>query len=526
MNAIKALWRLCLAGLATLAGCSNMMDYYSGDWGPGRYRPDSVIINNGDRFAYALPANLRLYSGDAVSMRLSVDGSGWSEWEPYAPSRDWTLDYGRGHGETAVYVEFENHLGEVRPAQDDIFFIDRVIASDGLGGAQYGCAVSMDAGGFRIAVGARARNVIDAYRHDGAVYACHWNGIAWDERPVGRAESEGRGGDFGTSVALSGDGNTLAVGAPLYRSSNVTDSGRAFTYRWNGSAWALSGEHAQPDIMNHTRFGMSIALSHDGSRLIAGGYPESGAGQVHVFDHTGMTWTGGQPLQFPGPPQDAVDAFYGYSVSLSGDGSVAAVGASQQNNSAGACNQQGYVHLFSYTGSWQATASLTTPMGSPYALFGSSVSLSPDGLFLAVGARGYMADGRIGQGAVFIYEYSGGTWTLAKALTIEDGRAGDHFGSSVALSGAGGGGWTLVAGSADRDINFANQGALYVFEQNRGGPGAWGLRETVVAADGAAGDQLGSSLAISGDGSRCVTGAPNDRVDGLYQGSAYIFTID
>ncbi len=50
-------------------------------------------------------------------MRFSNDGTNWSEWEPYATSKTWTLS--RGRGIKTVYVEFRDEAGNVSDAAKD-----------------------------------------------------------------------------------------------------------------------------------------------------------------------------------------------------------------------------------------------------------------------------------------------------------------------------------------------------------------------------------------------------------------------
>jgi FG-GAP repeat protein/collagen triple helix repeat protein len=107
-------------------------------------------------------------------------------------------------------------------------------------------------------------------------------------------------------------------------------------------------------------------------------------------------------------------------------------------------------------------------------------------------------------------------WIQEAKLTASDGAVVDHFGHSVALSGD-----TIVVGAIFDDAGAnADQGSAYVFTRNGG---VWSPQAKLVASDGAAGDEFGSSVAISGD--TVVVGAPLDDVDIVAnQGSAYVFT--
>lgn len=102
--------------------------------------------------------------------------------------------------------------------------------------------------------------------------------------------------------------------------------------------------------------------------------------------------------------------------------------------------------------------------------------------------------------------------TQQQNLTASDGAANDQFGDSVAISGD-----TVVVGAHLND--FSNQGSAYVFVRSGG---AWSQQQKLTASDGAHGDHFGSSVAINGD--TAVVGAPQDDIGAsAEQGAAYVF---
>ena len=106
---------------------------------------------------------------------------------------------------------------------------------------------------------------------------------------------------------------------------------------------------------------------------------------------------------------------------------------------------------------------------------------------------------------------------LAK-LTASDGAANDNLGYSVSVSGD-----TVVAGSPSADVSgHADQGAVYVFVKPAGGWANGAQTAKLRASDGAAFNHLGHSVAIAGD--TIVAGAPFASVSGhVGQGAAYVF---
>jgi hypothetical protein len=152
---------------------------------------------------------------------------------------------------------------------------------------------------------------------------------------------------------------------------------------------------------------------------------------------------------------------------------------------------------------WIQQAELTASDGAARDGFGWSVAVS--GSTLVVG--GY--DSTIGRGAAYVFVRSGETWSQQAELTASDGNAG-YFGWSVAVSGS-----TVAvgAGGPEEDV----PGAAFVFVQSAG---TWSQQAELTASDGAAGDEFGRSVAVSG--STVVVGAPFAGSNNP-QGAAYIF---
>jgi hypothetical protein len=91
----------------------------------------SIVINDGALYSSSTEVELTLLADDATSgvsqMRLSDDGLSWSTWEPYATSKPWTLP--SGDNEKTVYVQYEDHAGNISPTYDDTITLDTVSPS-------------------------------------------------------------------------------------------------------------------------------------------------------------------------------------------------------------------------------------------------------------------------------------------------------------------------------------------------------------------------------------------------------------
>jgi FG-GAP repeat len=194
---------------------------------------------------------------------------------------------------------------------------------------------------------------------------------------------------------------------------------------------------------------------------------------------------------------------FGVSVSLSSDGSTALVGANLAGTSAGAA----YVYEFS-GGTWSLQQQLTPTVASAAGdQFGDSVSLSSDGSTALVGAP----DASTAAGTAYVFTRSGTTWTQQQQINAAIPAGGDMFGSSVSLSGDA---TTALIGT---DGAGTNKGTAYVFTHGA----TWTQQAQISAADGATGDQFGASVSLDGNGNTAVVGAPQRS---SLSGAAYIFS--
>ena len=117
------------------------------------------------------------------------------------------------------------------------------------------------------------------------------------------------------------------------------------------------------------------------------------------------------------------------------------------------------------------------------------------------------------SGSAYVFVRSAGVWSQQAKLLASDGAAFDLFGFSVAISSD-----TAVISSRDDDDNGSGSGSVYVFVRSAG---VWSQQAKLLASDGAAFDQFGFSVAVSGD--TAVIGARQDDDNLSNSGSAYVF---
>lgn len=373
-----------------------------------------------------------------------------------------------------------------------------------------------------------------------------------------KASNTGLNDTFGQAVAVSDDGNTVAVGAWAEDSDpaisetddNLADSGAVYIFTrvaddWQGPVLLKASNAGSDD-----HFGFSVALSSNGNTLAVGARNEAsgvatdptnnlatGAGAVYIFvrDANG-DWT--EEAYIKASNVEADDNF-GWMVALSNDGNVLAVGAPGEDGEAVIVRDSGAAYTFTRNGTvWSQQDYVKASDAASGDSFGSALSLNAGGTLLAVGAP--LEDGtNSNNGAAYIFSFGGSVWNQTAVLRASNSGDTDNFGTSVALSSSG---TSLVVGAPFEDSdalgnneNVLDSGAAYVFVDN----GSWVEQAMIKSATARAFDRFGISVAIGSiNGDIVVVGS--DQEDGAAtgvggdpqlntafdSGAAYVFTRD
>ncbi|WP_442283537.1 FG-GAP repeat protein [Variovorax sp. M-6] len=264
----------------------------------------------------------------------------------------------------------------------------------------------------------------------------------------------------------------------------------------------------KPAATGTRNFGLGISLSPDGSVMAVGA-----SNTVELFTRSAGQWQWAQTLSFQAGslPRPVI----------SDDGTLL-VGIYGHD---GAFNDQGQVQLFSRTPSgWTQADVWDPPVPRALGNFGAFLGVSRDGTVAVVGeyvsARG---------GSFHVYRKTGVTWAREATIEPDHPQPGALFGVQAKISADGG---TIVVGAQyegsgsptdETDTSAANAGAAFVYGYDTGA-GAWTKRAYLKAPAPATGDLLGASTAISADGDTVVIGARNQSVAGVYRaGTAYVF---
>ncbi len=356
---------------------------------------------------------------------------------------------------------------------------------------------------------------------------------------------------FGSAMALSGDGNTLAVGAASedggakgingnQADRSAVNAGAVYVYTRAASGWKQQAYLKASNTHKGYQFGNAVSLSDDGNTLAVGSTGEASsdtgvngnqadtsmdeAGAVYIFTRSGATWSQLAYVKASNTGTPDVGNQFGYSVALSGDGNNLAVGSTSEPSAANGINgdqkntsapDSGAAYVFTRSGSrWTQQAYVkpwnTTVRGQ---LFGYSIGLSLDGSTMAVGAF----DEQGGRGALYIFNRVGGAWSQQTRLQGSNEEAQDSIGCALAISGDGN---TVVGGAFDEDAilsgvigrhdgehdeaSDASAGTAYVFVRK---DGHWSQEAILKAFNTRINDQFGWALAMSHDGNTIAVGS-------------------
>ena len=311
---------------------------------------------------------------------------------------------------------------------------------------------------------------------------------------------------YGFTVAMSSDGNIVAVGA-----KDKTDlSGREV-----GAVLLYSMETSPPTLIQTVvndesggEFGNSVGLSNDGNRLVIGArsenvglFEQAGVVRVYERDAIGQWVLMGTPIA---GKSDGVRA--GWSVSISGDGSSVAVGAPK----GGGESDGGAVFTYRFEdeeGTWIPYG--TVLESSAGEAFGYATSLSNDGNLMAVGTPKAAREGLQNVGKASVFYLFGSEWVpLAGGSEVYGIDANDIDGTSVALSSQDGS--ILVIGGKGRDVDgIGNAGHCRIYKLGT----EWELIHSIEGQT--ENGRLGTSVAVSSDGNVVACGGETDGSTGV-----------
>ncbi len=317
----------------------------------------------------------------------------------------------------------------------------------------------------------------------GSAYVFTRSGTTWTEQA--KLVGQGACGIESTNVAISGDGDTVAVG--LARecpgNSQTEGTGTASIFARSGSSWTqqlapIFGSRSGSEL------GYRVAVSGDGNTALISepNHYVGGSGRTRVLERSGGSWAETAVIA------DAGETAF-ESVSLSADGGTALVGNPDASNGIGTA--QVYTRLGT---TWMLEEQLTGAGEIGNALFGNAVALSPEGDAAVVGGE---ADNEA-AGAAWAFARSG-SWSLLGKLT--SGETGHRcLGRSVAIAADAAGSALVSAPCSPAVWIFHTDGTKEKVQVSGNASGNNGVGLSADAKTALVGEEFGPTLALYNPG--------------------------
>ena len=352
------------------------------------------------------------------------------------------------------------------------------------------------------------------------------------------------GDRFGDSVSLSSDGTVLAVGASYANKvGRAIGQVRIFNHNPGTSVWDVIGTIEGSDVSSpkseSEQFGNDVRLSSDGKTLVISDIEYNGGfGRVVTYRYGGGTsWNKiGASTPIVGASGDKA----GWSVGLSSNGNILAVGYMYNDTAAG--SDAGQVKIFEYDGpsdKWNNKGILTPTGQIAGERFGASLDLSSDGLIIAVGSTNDKPNSKSGEGSASVFKWvSGTTWNqMGPELKdeVQDGNKAtlNYFGGYVSLNNSGNILGVLAPGYQLDGVQ-QKRGLLRLYNYDEGSASWVKIKENNFKINGEANgdysansndESKGQKVFLSGDGSFVALSAELNDGNGPDSGHVRVFKL-
>ena len=367
----------------------------------------------------------------------------------------------------------------------------KIQASDKAENDYFGWDVAIDANNTTVVVG--------SYRDEsgrGSVYVFTKSGGSWSQSAKIQASDKAADDYFGMSVDISGDGNTIVVGAPQ-EDDGGANAGKVYVFTLSGSTWSQAATITGSDIGAGDQFGRPVAINKDGDTIVCSARTQnSNAGAVYVFTGSGSSWS--QQTKLTGSA--GASEYFGITSSLSADGNKLAISGFVQGDGVNK------VYIYNRSGStWSSPTTLTKSDTNAFGFGG--LAFSDDGTRLVIGA---LTTYNSTTHTNFIFDESGGSWSQVTSFPGTDFNNGTGLArtTDVAVSGNG---KTVFFGNALYDpprgdgYHFTDAGNIVAYTYDDDTSSWTGPVELLGSKQG---EDMGHSITTS-DGGVVVGGAPD-----------------
>jgi hypothetical protein len=335
-------------------------------------------------------------------------------------------------------------------------------------GANDNAGYSVSISGTRVAIG--APNHDGAGVDQGAVYIFDLIDSTWTQSSKITPSDPSNNDGFGRGLSLYND--RLVIGAPKTDDAG-TDSGSVYVFDYNGTTWNQTQKISPSESVFSDTFGWSIKLEQD--RFIVGALSSTGTPRGFIYELSG-TWSESAVLK-PTVSISGVPSLVGRGIPVDLSGSRAVVGFQLSSN--------GSAFVFDLSGTaWSQTAEIKPSDIKDGDSFALATSLDADRL--AIGSLDNVSG--VNQGAVYVFDLSGGSWNETQKLSVFGLGTDDQFGSTFALDGG-----RIIAGAPGESNSGSNRGSAYVFDLTGT---SWIQTQKITTSDTSDNDLFGFDISL------------------------------
>lgn len=327
----------------------------------------------------------------------------------------------------------------------------------------FGWSVDISDDGSKAVISAPNKNY-NGYDVVGLVYYFIRVGTTWSQQYIINENNYEAYESFGTSVSLSGDGSRLAISAIKKNINGVTQAGQVYIYNRNINNWVEEKVINSDNIQEYGNFGNSIDLDYNGNTLVIGSQNETlnndilFAGCVYIYSRVtilGQTdWKKVIKLisQINGDSNflDNGNNYFGHSVSINEAGNRLAITSPGSRA----------IYVFNkFINDWQQTDILAINLCSNISNFTNAIKISADGNKIVCGITCYTT-AFINSGAAYVFTYNNG-WSQTRFLMPFTKYNNSNFGKSVTLNENGS--VIMVGDSYAKPSNLTSAGSVFIF---------------------------------------------------------------
>jgi hypothetical protein len=393
---------------------------------------------------------------------------------------------------------------------------ESILAPDGtINSMQYGNSTSLSDDGLYVITGAPFW-AHPSYTQTGRAWIFYKSGGSYSIQQQLNIPTPKTYANYGFSVAMDANGNTCLVTG---RAAGSNSAGEGYVYTRSGTTWSLQATLKGNDISGQSYFGMSSDISNDGNTITIGHLEHMGSSQrngaVWIFTRSGSTWSSG--FLYEDTTNVNGDDTSGWAVALANDSKdrivysvCAGAGQNSDRNAAYVLKESG--------GSWTEEDELES--GNTNINYGYSCSISEDGSVAAVSDNHYAGESsEVKAGTVYIFNRSGTTWSLTQRLYSANQGAGYFFGESISLNGDG----TIIAiGSSMQDSSPTTESTIEIWKVSGS---TWSRDKTITNSTNTSStnnrmSRSNSSIELNQEGSILSAGASGAGASS----KTYIFT--